>query len=383
MSQQKKTGKRARARQTATAERLGRRWNEKRRERWAERATIFGGVAAVVALLCGAGAFVLNHLRDRGPQIKLSPHRLIEVDNPQPFSSSGGTLDASSLPTIRVALVNDGQQGGEISRAKVVLDDAAEIHNCVNPGGGDEPLAGATTFDLPTYLLRPQKPLEGELHASADPKGQTTVVGLQFRTERYAQMIYALRASLVVQGRTPIALGRFVIGVPGPLQDQGIALPDTDAAFLYTYLHLGLMEAWCMRRNRALLTRLLAHPGLRSPEIRALDQRHSITTRWSALMHQYPPRASAIKLLHRDGEGPTLAAYAAAVTGDKAFATRIKAEAAQIRLSRAQHDLSDPDESPTTALIEAEGSLQILYSSQADTLRRAATAKVDYLASHP
>ncbi|HEU4943812.1 MAG TPA: hypothetical protein VFT10_01480, partial [Solirubrobacterales bacterium] len=192
------------------------------------------------------------------------------------------------------------------------------------------------------------------------PPGGSGSVNLYLRTLEAESVshLYALRLTLLTEDTAnPVDVGRYVIGLPGPVSRFGSILPEdrTSIEALYDF-DSTLESTWCYRRNMAEVSRLLAEPGMRSPAMKALES-VQLAPNWPTYADPRPAHAAARALLEVPLsflDAPSLAVFAAERTGDARFQSEIeeRAVASLLRLAEEDDDLR-----PRQAIFAARAAL--------------------------
>jgi hypothetical protein len=267
----------------------------------------------------------------------------------------------ATAPQIDLYVRNEGPDTVHLTKVKIEVIEMALLETCIPPqGGGPE----APPFELSYFVNLPINPLPEERTiyrtlSQSVPPGVSGSVNLYLRTleaESLSQL-YALRLTLL-SGDTaePVDVGRYVIGLPGPVSRSGSILPEDRNAIGNLYgFDSGLESTWCYRRNMAEVSRLLALPGKRSPAMKALESMQPAPN-WSTYADPRPPRAAAQALLEPPSflDLPSLAVFAAERAGNGGFQSEIEERAVAILLRSAEEAI---DFQPLQAILSARAAL--------------------------
>ncbi len=322
------------------------------------------------------------------PVVRLELKQATPVNRPDVYEA-GHELSLQtrpSTPQVVVTVRNKGEEPALIERARVTIEDSARLPICpyvgaAGPGLGRQHLYPIELRWLPTpdeLVVRHE--MQQEVRA-----GRTGRFALFFRTppDFGAAHLYAVHVELIVEGREqPFDVGRFVLGVPGPVPRTGDHLPDEDQRLVEAldYAEEGSPEfalsvRWCYRRNLHDMQRVLARPGKRAPAIAALSN-VQLARSWGSLADRRPPRDVVEPLLGMDSpEGQMLAVFAAERTGDDALgeSTRRQAAAALLRMTQGDGDYWI---SPSTAILYTRAALSMVPSAHAEDILQAAEARL-------
>jgi hypothetical protein len=126
-----------------------------------------------------------------------------------------------------------------------------------------------------------------------------------------------------------LEVGRFVLGLPRAIRQDGTYLPETANA-LEEAASVGarLPSTWCFRRNVAVVHKFLSLAGKRSPAIQALSLVKP-PPNWGRFVDHRSAATAAGPLLHGGGFGeffmrPVLALYAAHRAEDRSLVTKME-----------------------------------------------------------
>jgi len=296
----------------------------------------------------------------------------IAVSNRTTDYRTGGTYlyqTRESAPTVEATVRNRGDETAWIEEAKVRVEDVARLTPCLfGGGGGDVPRTKPYRITLPEFLGVGNRVIRRSLHVEVEA-GRAARPVLVFQTpDIFTEHLYAIRVELISgQSSAPIDLGRFVIGVPGPVSRYGALLPEDHRVLRESGATFDpLMSTWCYLDNLTAVRRLIAAPGRRSAQIAALDHMQ-IASNWRSYVDERPPRRVIGELLRSETtpEAPMFAVFAAERSHDSTLLGRVKQRVAALLTRRAREALDDYAKG---AVIDAERALSLEPSDAARKL---------------
>lgn len=346
-------------------------------------AAVLGTAIALLAFLGVDGDDLLGRA-DGGGQGRLVVEQAYPV-NGREFS---GLIDGDlvqteeSSPQIDVTLRNTGTAPILLTEARVTVEDSARLPTCLSGSGGDVPSSRPIAVFLPALPIEDEMTVSVPLHKEV-AGGQLERFPLLFGVDdRLDDRLYALHVELIAEHPHHVVdTGRFVMGVPGPVNRAGNILPEDETVLealdLPYQRRYRMSSVWCFRRNLAELARLIGRPGDRSPEIVALSTLQPAPG-WKRYADAFPARSSVEPLIHKDldREALPLAAYAAEQTGDAGFAARTRERVATLLLKRARQELDKEDGYAGWAVDDIRTSLRLVQSPEATALLGRAEAMV-------
>jgi hypothetical protein len=309
-------------------------------------------VSAAVAGLIGGVWVVLTFLVDKSEDlIGATDGNGIEVRQVVLANDRFGSriVEASfvqtdgSTPQLDITVRNTGKNPVLLTQAQITIEDSTRLAVCEYSSGDVVASGKDYATELQVLPTPRERVVKRPLHQEVGP-GAADRFRVLFRVSDPGQesYLYAVRVELVTdQGQQPVEVGRFVLGLPAPIVENGRILPEGDfEPNVYASEHLG--STWCLRRNLAGLKRLLESPGKRSPEVSAILP-FQWADWWQGFADHRPARAAVKPLLDSPvNEGPVLAAFAAEQTGDQQLVDRTREQAAQLTLERAEEALDSP-----------------------------------------
>jgi hypothetical protein len=364
--------------------------------RWKDQLRFWIPVATGLIAIAGLGFAGIGALADRlgGHSAQPSPAPRLELHLAKPVNRAdvyeagdeAPVQTRPSTPQIAVAVRNSGRGPALLERVRVAIEDSARLPICPYVGA-----AGPVPGYPPSYPIRlPWLPAPDELTIRHEmqlevPPGKLRHFTFFFRTppDFAAAHLYALRLELVVDGaKRPMALGDFVIGVPGPVPRTGFYLPEYKHLLVDTYAaatpdgaNLALATSWCYRRNVAVMRRMLSWPGRRAPAIAALADARLVRD-WRQLGDDRPAVAAIEPLLATEFlEGPALAVFAAEQVGDAGLVKRTRRRAAA-QLSRWARRNAEEDYVTSWTIAFARTAYEFAPSPRARALVRALEARM-------
>lgn len=300
--------------------------------------------AAVAGILGVLWLFFGSAIQDffDGDDVRLEPDEIVVANPPADYMTVSGELRQrpEAEPRIEATIRNLGEDTAWIEEARIEVVDSVELTQCVYGGGGDVARTKPYPIILPRYAGVGRRVITRDLHVEIEPGSSARPV-LAFQAEDFTNSyMYAIQVQLVAApSHRLLDLGRFVIGVPGPLDRAGFMLPEVqeilDESDLYP-----LVSTWCFRHNIAAVKRLLSQPGMRSSRLRALERIYPAGG-WRRYADDRTPREAARLLLrHRViVEAPLFAVFAAEMSGDQLLAKEIRRRAAARLTRRAREGL--------------------------------------------
>lgn len=291
-----------------------------------------------------------------------------------------------STPQIAVTVSNRGEEPALLERVIVTIVDSARLPLCPWVGAAG-PVPGYQRF-YPIKL--PWMPVPDELVVRHEmqqevPAGRIGQFTFFFRTpsDFAAAHLYDLRVGVVVDGaRRPLGIGRFLVGVPGPVPRTGFHLPEREEQLEQTFAvekgndpALAVVTTWCYRRNVAELRRLLRGPGRRAPAVASLGEFRPADN-WPRVGDRRSARDAIEPLLSQNyAQGPMLAVFAAERTGDAELVRRTRERAVRRLVGWAR----EQDGTGIESLANARAAYLILPSAKRRALVR--EAETEQLAS--
>jgi hypothetical protein len=256
----------------------------------------------------------------------------------------GQVQTLASSPTVEAMLLNRSRQRVLVTHASVTIEAYAAFNLCFSQGGGPVPRPNPYVIALPVNPLPDERTIEVPIYEQLRPE-DVDRIALRFSSDVSGlggYGIYLLHIRLRVYGEPKVLdLGRFAISTPASLPTFAGYLPNENA-FLQQFVSGSFKSArlsatWCFKRNLASLQQVLAPPSTRAPQLELFDQ-PALASRWPQLQDHLPPRQAATRLI---GEHQaTDAVYAASQTGDAAFETRIRGQAAGQLFAAASSEVS-------------------------------------------
>lgn len=310
--------------------------------RWLEVAAavigVVGGAYAAIAFLADKSEDVIAGGDEGG--IEVSQVVLANSRFDMRLVDGAFTQTDGSSPQIDVTVRNSGKEPALLTQARITIEDSARLAVCEYNSGDVVPSGKDYAVELPVLPTPRERVVHRPLHQEVEP-GAVDRFRVLFRVSDPGQesFLYAVRVELITDGGESAEVGRFVLGLPGPIVQNPRILPEgNDIPGVYPDQRLG--STWCLRRNLAGLERLLSHPGKRSPEVDA-----SLPFRWAGWWEDFadvrPPRAAVEPLLSAPvPEGPVLAAFAAEQTGDQQLVEETRQRAAKLLLDQAEETLA-------------------------------------------
>lgn len=296
----------------------------------------------------------------------------LDVSNPptqlRSIGSRGSVQTPGSEPKLVATIRNRGEETAFIEEARITVVEGARLNVCVRQGGdgGDVPRSKDYGIVLPEFPGEEPRVIRRDLHIEVQPgHGVRPVLSVE-KADLFASGLFALAVEYVADpGGEVLEVGRFVLGVPGPVERYGVTLPENEE-MLSTYGELiDTTSTWCYRHNLAAVRRVIAEPGVRAPEIRALDHLR-LAPSWPELADRRPVREVVPDLLASESsEGFMYAVEAARLSGDSELVAEVEDEAVALLLEMGRERLA---ESPRLALADAERVLSLRSSPQARRL---------------
>jgi hypothetical protein len=302
------------------------------------------------------------------------------VSNPP--AEYGGVVDGESIqdpktePTIAATVRNYGDDTAWIEEARIKVVAATRLNICFSQGAGDVPHSKRYRTTLPGFPGAEPHLYRRDLHVEVQPgHGVRPVLSFQ-KGDPTAANLYALDVEFVADpGDHVLDAGRFVIGVPGPVDRSGATLPESEQVLSRASEGPHTVGAWCFRHNLRGMRRVIAEPGRRSADVAALARLRPAPT-WDAFVGDRPARQDVPALL--GAEYPEAAIYAveaAELDGDPEFAATVRDRATALLLGWGHEKLEDDAQE---AMRDAERVLSLGPSSDAGRLLwRAKAARRD------
>jgi hypothetical protein len=340
-------------------------------------------IAVALAVVVGTGftlgKSVANHLRG-GDVARLELGQTVVSNRTAGYGSAAGALEQSrdTTPRVDLTLRNSGSAPTWIAQARITIVDSALLRSCIYgpSAGGQLPQSKPYRISLPDLPLAGERVIHWPLHEEV-PAGAAYRVLLAFQPREWseADRLYALRVELIAEHPSRVLeVGRFVLGVPGPVSRAGGILPE-DAGTLRDSTSKRLASTWCFRRNLTAVRRVLSHRGDRTAQIAALSHAQ-LAGNWPDYADGRPPR-QAVEPLLRSGvdEAPAIAAFAAAAAGDQALETSVRRRGVAMLLEEAREVLGERWGYAPTAIAEIHQALDLTPgSASAKRLLRRAEA---------
>lgn len=306
---------------------------------------------------------------------RLELGQVVVVNRATAIRSVGSSFEQTddTAPQVDVTVRNSGSAPAWIQSARITVLDGARLPTCLYAGGiGDRvPQSKPYRVTLPELPMVGERVLRRPLHEEV-LAGEAYRVALAFqpRDNWLMNHLFAFRVELLTEApRQVLDVGSFVLAVSDPVTRDGRALPENAEALRGPDATTDrLASTWCFRRNLAEMRRVLAHPGGRSAQTEALE-RMQLAANWQRFADDTPARAAAEPLLRAEvEEGPVLAAFAAAASGDRELVARTKARASARMLAVAREDLDGRYPNPYGAVLAVRQALALTPSS--DPARR-------------
>lgn len=332
-------------------------------------------ITAAFLAIVGFGFLVgprIEALFAKEGRAKLEVAEVAVANVPAEFSVVGdGELDQapSTEPRIEATVRNLGKETAWVEEARITLIDSAYMSICLTQGGsGGVPRTEPYRVSLPDFPRTGHRVIRRELHVEVQP-GHGARPVLTFQNEDLeTSTLYALRVELIADpgGRT-LDAGRFVVGVPGPVNRNGQTFPESEEVLFNPSTNPGeALSTWCFRHNLTGMRRVTGRPGQRSAYLAALAHLQ-LAPGWSSFADHQPPRAAARELLRSGGgDAAVYAVEAAERTGDEDFEARVRKQAVYLLLRMGREDLAL--DSPRNAIEEAERILSLESSEAAKHL---------------
>jgi hypothetical protein len=306
-------------------------------------------VSAAAVVVAGALLAAVRFLADNGESLlKTAGDSQIEVRQVVVVNGRGGSrlVDGGflqtegSTPQLDITARNTGENPVLLTAARISVEDSARLAVCEYHTGDAVSASRKYAISLPLLPL-PGQTVTNPLHQEISP-GEVDRFKLLFRVpdNSEANYVYALRVALVGEDSShEIPVGNFVIGVPESVNRGGRILPEGPQPFAVLDAEERLMSTWCARHNLDSLSRLLSHPGQRSPSMAALADLR-LADWWPAFADRRPPRQAVEPLLRFPfGDGAVLAVFAAQRSGNPGLIEKTRREAAALLLASAEDSL--------------------------------------------
>jgi hypothetical protein len=356
---------------------------------WVPMAT--GLLALLAAAFAGLGtvgdAIGIGDDED-SPVVVLALKQATPVNRPDVYEAGHGLplQTRPSTPQIVVTVRNKGEETALIERARVTIEDSARLPICPFTGGAGPGQERQHFYPIKLHWLPTPDELVVRHEMQQEVRaGRTGRLVLFFRTppDLGAAHLYAIHVELIAEGsEQPLDVGRFVLGVPGPVPRTGAFLPDESQTLVEALDYaeelspeFALSVRWCYRRNLYDMRRVLARPGKRAPAVAALAD-VQLASSWRWLADRRPPGDVVEPLLATESlEGQMLAAFAAERTGDDALvdSTRRRAAAALLRMTQSG---GGEEFSPSSEILYTRAALSMLPSTRGEDALRAAEARL-------
>jgi len=331
-------------------------------------------VAAAVAGIVGLGfvaAPVVEGLIEGSGSARLEVGEIAVANRPASYESGTGYRHQTraTSPRIEATVRNRGDETAWIDEARIVIEDSARLSTCLFGGaGGDVARTAPYRITLPDYPEVGRRVIHRGLHIEVQPgRGVRPVLVFQI-PDALVSHLYAIRVELIsTQNDVALGLGRFVLGVPEPVQRGGGMLPESDSVLAGDATYGAnvdkLTSTWCFRSNLAAVRRVISSPGRRSPQVAALDHLQ-VASSWPSYVDRSPlPRAIEGLLRSSNGrQGPMYAVFAAERSSDPALVRDVSGRAAALMERRAREVL---DEGYATSAAVADAERAILLQSTA------------------
>jgi archaellin len=248
-----------------------------------------------------------------------------------------------STPQVDITVRNTGKNPVLLTQARITIEDSTRLAVCEYSSGDVVASGKDYATELQVLPTPRERVVKRPLHQEVGP-GAADRFRVLFRLSDPGQesYLYAVRVELVTdQGQQPVEVGRFVLGLPAPIVENGRILPEGDFE-PGIYASERLASTWCLRRNLAGLKRLLETPGKRSPEV-SDSLPFQWADWWQGFADHRSARAAVMPLLDSPvNEAPVLAVFAAEQTGDQQLVERTRERAAQLMLEQAKEALDSP-----------------------------------------
>lgn len=245
-----------------------------------------------------------------------------------------------STPQIDITVRNSGKEPALLTQARITIEDSTRLAVC-EYNSGDVVASGKDyAVELPVLPTSKERVVHRPLHQEVEA-GAVDRFRVLFRVSDPGQesFLYAVRVELITDRGGPVEVGRFVLGLPGPIVENGRILPEGRFEPSVDQSER-LASTWCFRRNLAGLKRLLAQPGKRSPAVAAILP-FQWASWWEGVADHRPPHAAVEPLLSSPvTEAPVLATFAAEQTGDRQLVEQTRQRAAELMLDRAEDALA-------------------------------------------
>jgi hypothetical protein len=307
----------------------------------------FAALVTVLALGPGEVKSVWSFGDDGGgvSWAQLRVERPVALVDEQPSSESVGDRAEwvrSTLPQIDFTVRNEGTKRITAGRVRIEVTNSERISSCELPqgAGGEIPIDRSFVVFLPVLPVGRERVIYRQLHQEVLPQ-RAARFKLYFRSlgDPLSENLLALRVSLIGDQGQRLEVGRFLLGLPGPVpQGGGYFLPETTTNLKTAReVHSLLASTWCFRRNLAVIRNFLSLPGERTTSMRDLSGVKP-PPGWNELTDHRSPRRAIDGLLQSDDIilGPQLALFAAQQSGEPSLVhrTRRRASAALCRQAR-------------------------------------------------
>jgi hypothetical protein len=351
------------------------------RRRWQRRIPRWLEIAAACAAILGAGFLLEPKIVGLfgGDDVRLELAE-IAVSNSRPEYAGVGlgvVQKPASEPTILATVRNLGENTAWIDEARVTVLEGTRLGVCYNQGGGgDVPHSKPYRVTLPEFPTAERRLIRRDLHVEVQP-GRGVRPLLRFQRDSAGEtVLYAIDVRYVVDpGHHVLDAGRFVIGVPGPVERSGLVLPENEAILAdRSFPRRDLLVSWCFRHNLAGVRRVIAQPGRRSADVASLAHLRQASA-WPKIANHSPPRTAVEELL--SNEAPDAVFYAldaAGQTQDAGYEEAVRKRVISVLTRRGTEEL---DDYALGAVADAERILSLRRTASASSLLARAKAARD------
>jgi hypothetical protein len=319
------------------------------RRRWWRRIPRSLEIAAACAAILGAGFLlepkIASLFTDGDVNLELAE---ITVSNPRPeYATAGRDIGQkpATEPTVVATVRNRGEDTAWIDEARVTVLQGVRLEECARQGagGGDVPHSKAYGVTLPEFPGTERRFVLRDLHVEVQP-GHGVRPLLRFQKNAFgATDLYAINVRYVVDpGNHVLNAGRFVIGIPGPVERSGLVLPENETILTgQAPIRGDLLTSWCFRHNLAGVRRVIAQPGHRSADIAALTHLRPAPA-WRRIANHSPPREAVEELLSSEVPDAVLYALdAAEQTKNPGYEDAVRKRAISVLARRGVKELDD------------------------------------------
>jgi hypothetical protein len=260
-------------------------------------------------------------------------------------SASGLVQNLASSPTVDIVLHNESRERKLVKGVTVWITNYANLRICFTQGGGPLPEPPPHIVMLPAYPLPHEPAIQFHFHDEIPP-GEYDSIPVRFAARKafIEYGVYRLRVDLDVDGGGPIDIGTFVLSTPTGIEgaSTGQYLPVDEreiGTFVHGTFHAELGEvSWCWLKNLTELQSIVSWSGVRAADLASLGELHP-TPGWNKIGRTMSGRKSAMALLHKQFTDPSLAAFAAHVSGDPALIKRVDRLVVEKLLDTGEEDL--------------------------------------------